>query len=130
MPSTTPRSYRLPDLRSLCPWKGLFNPHYEVASVEASKWVLQYAPAAIPSKDRIPFFEQKGCPLLAAWTYPYADAEKLRTCCDFLNITFVVDEVSDRQDGKDAEATAATVLNAMKDDAYDDGTVLCKMVKE
>lgn len=99
-------------------------------SAAASEWVLQYAPAVISSKDKIPFFGQKGSPLLAALIYPYADAERLRTCCDFLNILFVIDEVSDRQGRREVQATAATVLNAMKNDAYDDGTVLCRMIKE
>ena len=130
MPSATPSSYRLPDLRSLCPWKGSFNPHYDSASLGSSQWVLQYTSLLIPSKERIPFFEQKGSELLAAWVYPYADAEQLRTCCDFINYTYVIDEVSDVQGVQDAQTTGATVLNAMKDDAYEDGTVLCKMVKE
>ncbi|KIP08907.1 hypothetical protein PHLGIDRAFT_103744 [Phlebiopsis gigantea 11061_1 CR5-6] len=124
------RSYRIPDLRSLCPWKASFNPNYDDASLGSSQWVLQYVHAAIPSKERIPFFEQKGSELLAAWTYPYADLEQLRTCCDFLNLLFVIDEVSECQGGRDAQATGATVLSTMKDATYDDGTVICKMVKD
>ena len=124
------RSYRLPDLLSLCPWQASFNPHYEEAAAASSHWVLSYAPSLIEASDRLKFFEEKGSELLCAWVYPYADPEGLRTCCDFINFTYIIDEVSDRQGGTDAKLTAGTVLNVMRDDAYDDGSVLCNMTKE
>lgn len=130
MSSPTPHSYRLPDLHFLCPWKASFNPHHGEAATASSEWVLSYAQSAIGSGDRLEFFQQKGSKLLAAWAYPYAGPEQLRTCCDFINLTYVIDEASDRQDGKDARSTAVTVLNTMKDNAYDDGTILCSMTKE
>lgn len=128
--SPLPQSYRLPDLHQLCPWRASFNPHYEEAATASSKWVLSYVYNAVESGEKLEFFERGGSELLCAYAYPYAAPEELRTCCDFVNLLFTIDEVSDRQDGKDAKFTAATVLNTMRDDSYDDGTVLCRMTKE
>ena len=128
--SSLPSSYSLPDLHQLCPWKALLNPHYHVAAAASSDWVLHHLHNVVESGGKPQFWKEEYSELLCAYGYPYAEAEKLRTCCDFINLLFAIDEVSDHQGGKDAKSTAATVLNAMKDEAYDDGTVLCKMAKE
>lgn len=128
--SPMPRSYRLPDLHRHCPWAASFSPHYHVTATASSKWVLSYVNSTILPREKLKFFEQGGSELLCAYAYPYAGPEQLRTCCDFVNLLFTIDEISDRQDCKGAKATAATVLNTMRDDAYDDGTVLCMMTKE
>ena len=128
--TSPPCSYRLPDLLSLCPWEAPFNPHHEEAAAASSRWVLSYAPRVIEASDRLAFFEERGSELLCAWVFPYTGPEELRTCCDFINLTYIIDEVSDRQGGKAAKSMAAIVSNAMQDDAYDDGSVLCKMTKE
>lgn len=56
--------------------------------------------------------------------------EQFRTCCDFVNLLFVVDEVSDEQSGKDARATGEIFLNAMHDPEFDDESTLCSITKE
>jgi len=43
---------------------------------------------------------------------------------------FVVDEISDEQDGKDARATGQVFVNAMKYASWDDGSILAKITKE
>lgn len=47
-----------------------------------------------------------------------------------VNLLFVVDEVSDDQNGKDARSTGKVFVNAMQDPDYDDRTVLSKITKE
>lgn len=125
--SSTPRTYRLPDLHSICHWKASFNPHYDEARAASSAWVLSYN---VFTGKKLEFFKQGGSELLCAWAYPYAGVEQLRTACDFVNLLFTIDEISDEQSGKDAVDTGLIVLNTMKDDKYDDGSVLCKMTKE
>ncbi|TCD63577.1 terpene cyclase [Steccherinum ochraceum] len=68
--------------------------------------------------------------LLVSHAYPYADYDQFRTCCDFVNLLFVVDEISDDQTGEDASATGLVYLNAVADADWDDGSVLAKMTKE
>lgn len=47
-----------------------------------------------------------------------------------VNLLFVLDEVSDDQNGKDARATGRIFVQAMQDPAWDDGSVLAKITKE
>ncbi|KAI0346575.1 terpenoid synthase [Trametopsis cervina] len=125
--STSARIYRLPDLHALCHWQASFNPHYEYARAGSAEWVLSYH---VFTGKKLEFFKQGGSELLCAWVYPYTGPEQLRTACDFVNLLFTIDEISDEQSGKDAVATGAIVLNTLKDDQYDDGSVLCKMTKD
>ena len=123
----TPTSFVLPDLHAVTPFVGSFNPHYTVAATASSEWVNSYR---ILSDRKRAFFLQGGSELLCAHAYPYADCERLRTTCDFVNLLFTVDEISDDQDEKGAHETGLTFYNAMRDLDYDDGTTLCKMTKE
>jgi hypothetical protein len=47
-----------------------------------------------------------------------------------VNLLFVVDELIDEQDGKDALTTGNIFLNAMDDDTWDDHSIFSKMTKE
>ena len=119
--------FRLPDLHSVCPLQGSTSPHYEAAARESSAWVNSYN--FFVDRKRAEFVQ--GCnELLVSHTYPYADFDQFRTCCDFVNLLFVVDEVSDEQNGKDARATGQIFLNAMKNSDWDDGSSLAKITKE
>ena len=125
--STRPLQFVLPDLLSMCPFSGSENPHYAKAAPESSAWVNSYD--ILTNKKRA-YFVQGSNELLVAHTYPYADYEQFRTCCDFVNLLFVVDEVSDEQGGKDARHTGSILLNAMRDATWDDGSLLAQMTKE
>lgn len=67
--------------------------------------------------------------LLAAYTFPYASIEDLRIACDFSNVLFVIDEVTDIQSGEDAIRTGNVVLSAMKNENCD-ATPVVQLVKE
>ncbi|EIW57365.1 terpenoid synthase [Trametes versicolor FP-101664 SS1] len=124
---SSPSSFVLPDLHAVTPFKGSFNPHYPEAAAESSEWVNSYK---VLSDKKRAFFLQGGSELLCAHAYPYAGYQQFRTTCDFVNLLFTVDEISDDQNGKGAYETGLTFYNAMSNPAYDDGTVLCKMTKE
>lgn len=68
--------------------------------------------------------------LLASYMYPYASYNAFRTCCDFINLLFAIDEISDDQSGKDARATGEIYLNTMRDSEWTDGSVLARMTQE
>ena len=125
--TSTPTSFVLPDLHAVTPFVGSFNPHYASASIESSEWFNSYR---VLSDRKRAFFLQGGSELLCAHAYPYADYERFRTTCDFVNLLFTVDEISDDQNEKGAHATGLTFYNAMRDLDFDDGTTLCKMTKE
>ncbi|KIP11163.1 hypothetical protein PHLGIDRAFT_114823 [Phlebiopsis gigantea 11061_1 CR5-6] len=120
-------SFILPDLFAVCPLKGSTNPHYAAAARESRDWINSYN---VFTDRKRAFFIQGSNELLVSHTYPYAGYDQFRTCCDFVNLLFVVDEVSDDQNGKDARSTGNVFLNAMRDPDWDDDSSLAKMTKE
>ena len=90
-----------------------------------------------------------GCfEVLVAYSYPRAPFEELRTLCDFVNTIFVVrtdlafdentilihcyqlDEVSDKQNGTDAQRTGDLFLNALSKPDTSDESEISSMAKE
>ncbi|KAH9925105.1 isoprenoid synthase domain-containing protein [Fomitopsis serialis] len=125
--SSTPRSFVLPDLLALCPFKASINPHHASAAAASSAWVDSYR--IFPDRKRAAFTHE--CyELLVSYVIPNADHEHLRMCCDFVNLLFVIDEVSDEQDSAGARRTGDVFLNALRTPGSDDGSALAKMTIE
>ncbi|KAG5645541.1 hypothetical protein DXG03_005816 [Asterophora parasitica] len=122
-----PNQFILPDLLASCPLKTGVNPHYEKAAAEARAWIDSYN---VFTDRKRAFFVLGSNELLASHVYNYAGFEQFRTCCDFINVLFVFDELSDEQNGEDALATGSIFLNAMKDPNWDDCSVFSHMTKE
>ena len=127
MTVSPPKSYVLPDLQAICKWRSAFNPHHEEAKAASTKWVQSFG---VFKGKKLQFFLAGGSELLCSYVYHYAGPEQLRTACDFVNWLFTIDEISDDQGGDGARATGSTVLRALKDANFDDGSILCKMTKE
>ncbi|KAF8907339.1 isoprenoid synthase domain-containing protein [Gymnopilus junonius] len=125
--SPSPRQFRLPNLLATCPLKDATNPYYRQASAESRAWINSYD---IFTDRKRAFFVQGVNELLCSHVYWYADCEQLRTTCDFVNLLFVVDEVSDEQNGLDAAATGQIFLKAMQYPDWDDDSILAKITKE
>jgi hypothetical protein len=124
----TASSFHLPDLLTLSkPFKGSTNPNYKRAAAESRAWVNSYN---IFTDKKRAFFIQGYNELLVSHTYPHAGYEEFRTICDFVNLLFVVDEVSDDQNGADARRTGEVYLNAMRYPGWTDGSPLAKMTGE
>ncbi|TBU32549.1 terpenoid synthase [Dichomitus squalens] len=119
--------FTLPDLVAVCPFRSSTNPHYEKASSESRAWVNRYQ---LFRGKKLAYFLSGSNELLVSYTYPYAGYDQFRTCCDFVNLLFVVDEVSDDQDGRGARATGQIFLNAMRYPDWDDGSALAQMTRE
>ena len=122
-----PNKIVLPDLLSICPIRGSTNPHYEAAAAESRAWVKSFN---IFRGEKLAILLNSGSELLVSHTYPYAEYEQFRTACDFVNLLFVVDEVSDDQNGRDARQTGMVFLDVMKDPTWDDGSKLAQMTRE
>ena len=125
--TTVPRTLHLPDLHALCPFKTSLNPYHREVAAASSQWILSFT--AHQGKDVV-IYREDGKQQLSAWTFPYAEPEQLRICCDVIHILFQTDDVSDEQNGQDAASTGRAFANAMEDDAFDDGSVICKIAKE
>ncbi|EAU85540.1 hypothetical protein CC1G_06441 [Coprinopsis cinerea okayama7 len=123
----TARQFTLPDLFSICPLQDATNPWYKQAAAESRAWINSYN---IFTDRKRAFFIQGSNELLCSHVYAYAGYEQFRTCCDFVNLLFVVDEISDDQNGQDARATGRIFVNAMRDAHWDDGSILAKITHE
>jgi len=117
--------FTLPDLLALCPFPWSTNPH-KGAAAAAAAWVDSFN---IFSDRKRAFFLQSSCELLVSHTFSYAGYEEFRTCCDFVDLTFVIDEISDEQSGAGARETGDAFLRAMGEEPCD-GSVVSRMTKE
>ncbi|KAJ8473180.1 hypothetical protein ONZ51_g8039 [Trametes cubensis] len=124
---STQQHFVLPDLLAVCPLKGSTNPHYLRAAAESTAWVKSYNTL---SERKLAFLLQGSSELLVSHAYPYAPYEQFRACCDFVNLLFVVDEVSDDQNGCDARRTGEVFSHVMRYPDWDDGSALAKMTQE
>jgi hypothetical protein len=121
--------FTLPDLPGICrdPFSPSFNPHYEAVASESKVWIDNLG---ILSGKKQRYFSASAFEFLAAHTYPYADREGYRTCCDYLNTTFILDDYSDDEGEKGARRMAVSFMNALRDPTCDDGTPFARMARE
>ncbi|KAH7911343.1 isoprenoid synthase domain-containing protein [Hygrophoropsis aurantiaca] len=127
MPST-PVGYTLPDLLSVCPFQlGDANPYYKEAGADSKAWLSQYH---IFTDRKRAFFVQGCNELLCSRVYPYAGYTEFRTTCDFVNLLFVIDELSDDMNGEDARDTCDTFYRTMVDPEYNYDSPIVQMTKD
>ena len=121
--------FTLPDLLGICqdPFSPSFNPHYQAVASESKVWIDNLG---ILSGEKQQYFSISAFEFLAAHTYPYADREGYRTCCDYLNTTFILDDYSDDEGGKGARQMTDSFMNALRDPTWDDGTPFARMARE
>jgi len=121
--------FTLPDLPGICkdPFSPALNPHYEAIASESKVWIDSLG---ILSGEKQRYFSTSAFEFLAAHTYPFADREGYRSCCDYLNTTFILDDYSDDEGGKGARLMADSFMNALRDPTWDDGTPFARMARE
>ena len=68
-------------------------------------------------------------PLLAGHTYTNASFDTLRTCCDFMNLIFVIDDVCDAHDIAGVRATRNAFVDALNG-TYDENSMVSRCTRE
>jgi len=121
------QQFTLPDLHSMCPFQDATNPHDKFVAAESRAWVNSFK---VFSDEKRAQFMAEGNEFLTSHTYPYASYERLRGCCDFINTLFVVDEISDVQNGDGALSTGMIYLNVLNNPSWDDGSKLAQIARE
>lgn len=125
------KHFVLPDFILACPFTYMFNPSDKSIAADSLAWIYPYVQETFGDTKRNAFpsthFQE-----ISYHTFPYAEAERLRTCCDFLNLLFYLDEVSDEMVGTDAYAFGAKFVRAMTDgdDERGDGSAMWRAAKE
>lgn len=100
----------LPDLISICPFPWSPSPYHVRGSDESMQWVDSYN---IFADRKRAFFIMENGAILASYVYSYAEYEEFRTCVDFVNVLFILDEVSDNQDEEGVRKTADVLRRAL-----------------
>ncbi|KIL64403.1 hypothetical protein M378DRAFT_186710 [Amanita muscaria Koide BX008] len=126
MPSQV-RRLVLPDLKGQCPFIGTTSPHYVDASAESRAWINGFD---VFTDRKRAYFIQGFNEVLVSHTYSYAGYEQFRTACDFVNLLFVLDELSDDMNSADARETFNAYRCALQDPDWDDGSVIAKITKD
>jgi hypothetical protein len=116
----------LPDLYVDLPFKIDQNPLFDTVGKEAREWMDSYDILPHHRRDR---FTSTSGELLGSYCYPYAPRDPFRVCTDFINVLFMLDEVSDIQDPDGARETIHLLVRALGNDPdCDDGSQLAKML--
>ena len=129
MPAPThvlPQECILPDLLALCPFEGSTSPYYAQAAAESAAWVDSYGAFTGQKREH---FRMSRFELLAANSYPYTSLDRLRMCCDLINLLSVVDEACDDQTGNEAWQLSQSYLRALNGGSCD-GSLISRITKE
>ena len=116
----------LPDLMSVCPFSWSLNQYYPRGSDESSRWADSYN---IFTDAKHAYFAMANGGLLASYAYSSSSYERFRACCDFINVLYVLDELSDDQDEEEAKETENAFIRALDGKACD-GSPLSRLVNE
>jgi hypothetical protein len=120
--------YTLPDLFSLCPFDlSKPNPYLQECRAESRAWVSRFN---VYNEKQHSIMEKSQSEVLCALTYPYAGREGFRTTCDFLNLLFVLDLLSDEMNGKDANGACEILYEVMADPDFEHESNLAKITLE
>ena len=103
------------------------SPHWARASEESLAWVMSYD--VFNDRRHAALANCQG-ELLVSHTYCYADYDEFRTVCDFINLLFVIDELSDEQSAAGARDTGDVFLRVLRDVEWTDGSKVAAITKE
>lgn len=117
----------LPDLQRICPFPASLNPHFGSVAPESKAWIDSFGILSGHQQHR---FSASALELLAAHAYPYADLEGSRTTCDYVNLTFILDDYSDDEGRRGTRVMSDSFMNALKDPSWGDGTNFARLARE
>lgn len=121
------RSFKMPDLLSICHFPSSMSPDSAKASADSIEWIC--STEALGTNDEGAnkrwhgYFSQAGGTLLASYVYCYTPYEKLRLCCDLVNVLFAMDEITDTQSGAEARGTMEHHIRILCGEASDNTPV-------
>ncbi|KAJ3823508.1 terpenoid synthase [Lentinula raphanica] len=84
------QQFILPDTLQSWPWQRKLNPNYKKVKAESSAWIESFHAFTPKAQD----------------AFNRCEFKHLRTCCDFINLTFVYDEYSDACNAQEARRLA------------------------
>ncbi|KAI5116559.1 hypothetical protein M0805_000470 [Coniferiporia weirii] len=115
---------KLPDMCSMCPFSCSLNPLYKPVEEETIAWINSYH---ILGDKTHAFFKKTNASLMAAYCYPFAAHEKLRTASDLINVLFGMDEISDFQSGANARLAMGSHVRTLLGELACDNSGVSRM---
>ncbi|KAF8516537.1 terpenoid synthase [Hysterangium stoloniferum] len=103
--------FKLPDLHKSWPLPRIMSPWYEDVNSASADWVDSFS---LFSPSHTKKFRQINVGLLASLTSPHHTKELLRAACDFTNILFAVDEITDVLGPEEVRGIAEIALDALR----------------
>jgi hypothetical protein len=120
--------YTIPDLLSLYPFEfPKANIHVQECHAESIAWVSRFN---VIDEKRSAIIEKAKSERLCALAYPYAGCEEFRMTCDFINLLFVLDHLSDDMNGQDAHGVCEVLYQVMADPDFKHDSVLAQITFE
>jgi hypothetical protein len=107
-----PNFFVLPDLLSYCPFPSKFHVDGDAIVDESLNWLLSGCPHL--TQRKVAAMRDSKVSALAAYCYHYCPSGRFRLICDFINILFLLDEISDGYFSQDAEGLVHIVENALE----------------
>ena len=122
----TATAFSLPDLLKICDYAWGLHPDYQKVEVESAEWLRKYDVVKDKELTRV---LRTSCGLLCSYVYYYTTYDKLRTSTDFMNLLFVIEELTDTQAAVDVKEAAAVFLQALRTGECD-GSPFSRMTNE
>ena len=123
-----PIQFIIPDLFSACPFQSsLSSPYYNEAIAASTAWANSYD--MFTERQRVQLNMSPG-PFLASRCYPYAGVEQSRVACDFLNILFIVDDMTDDEDREGVLLMGQIWVRTLVDADWDAGSEFARFSRE
>jgi len=119
--------FTLPDSQRICPFSPSLNPHFGSVASESRAWIDSFGTLSGRQQHR---FSASALELLAVHAYPYADREGYRTTCDYMDLTFILDDHSDDEGRRGTRVMSGSFMNALKDPSWDGGTDFARLARE
>ena len=110
----------------MCSYSWKANQYFNQVEKQSTDWMLSYGAFDERVRERL---VSTNAGLLAVYVYTYADYDALRTCSDFFNLLFMLDEVSDDQDVTGVRETRDAFVNALNG-TYDEESVVSRSTRE
>lgn len=107
---SAPDTIIIPDLVSHCDFSIHCNPKVETAVEESKSWLFEHGQLGEKRKNA---FRGLRAGELTSMCYPYAEFDRLRVCCDFMNYLFHLDDLSDDMTHLGTRRIADDVMNTL-----------------
>ncbi|KAG1830869.1 terpenoid synthase [Suillus variegatus] len=105
-----PKTIYLPDTMVNWPWPRTINPHYEDVKAEVDASFRDFKALSRKSQEA---FDKCDFARLTALAYPNIPREHLRSGCDLMNLSFIVEEYTDMENETVTKERANILLDAL-----------------